>query len=98
MYDWDGERFSRRYYVIKFDSFEGPKPITSLPFYPLRYHDNAEVIKKDLKARGETFKELCMAKKGEQMFQYKGLAFTGQRIVLHDDYVGTRSCLLLSIH
>lgn len=81
MYDWDGERFKRRYLTLKIDSFNGPKQITALPFYPMRYHSNADEVRTELLERGKLFKRLCMAGRGEQMFTYKGPASMSQRIV-----------------
>lgn len=85
LYDWDGQHFARRYFWIAFDGFDGPKQITSLPFFPLRYHDNLREVRERLEKRGQAFRRLCTAKKGEQMFQYKGPAFMRRRLPMHMD-------------
>ena len=71
--------------MLTFDGFDGPKQITSLPFFPFRYHDSIQDVSERLEKRGRDFRKLCTAKKGEQMFQYKGPAFMRRRIPMHFD-------------
>ncbi|KAJ4289219.1 hypothetical protein N0V90_011561 [Kalmusia sp. IMI 367209] len=94
LYDWDGRHFARKYFWITFDGFDGPKQITSLPFFPLRYHDNIKEVSERLERRGHAFRDLCTAKKGEQMFQYKGPAFIRRRLPVHMD-VGIESQVMV---
>jgi hypothetical protein len=97
MYDWDGERFKRRYLTLKVDSFNGPKQITSLPFYPMKYHSNADEVRNELLSRGKLFKRLCLAGKGEQMFTYKGPASMNQRIVTVEETSVSGCIAIISI-
>ena len=78
-YDWDGNSFKRVALQLDIDNFEGSKPITSLPFYPLDYHQQPEVLKQRLVERGAKFKRFCTAKKGSQMFDYRGDVVLGQK-------------------
>ena len=71
-YDWDGKTFKRRALVLGIESFEGSKPITSLPFYPLEYHPEPKELRKHLVDRGAKYKRLCTAKQGSRMFDYEG--------------------------
>ncbi|KAG9230858.1 AAA family ATPase [Amylocarpus encephaloides] len=78
-YDWNGEFFIRTLVTLKIDRFDGAKPINSLSFFPLRYHENPEQIEDELEARGRKFRSLCIAKKGDQMFHYKGPAIFSKK-------------------
>lgn len=72
MYDWTGQAFLRTILKIKIDRFEGAKPINTLPYYPLRFHEKPGDIEDTLWKRGKNFRNLCIAQKGEQMFHYNG--------------------------
>ncbi|KAL8645451.1 MAG: hypothetical protein Q9210_006700 [Variospora velana] len=74
IYDWDGKMFKRKSLRLDIDSFEGSKPITQLPFYPLKDYPNSAELKKRLNKRGLDYKRICNAKEGSQMFGYKGNA------------------------
>ena len=78
-YEWDGKNFKRVALKLDLESFEGLKPVTSLPFYPLEYHPEPEALKKHLIRRGEKYKRFCMAKQGSQMFDYKGDVLVGKK-------------------
>ena len=78
-YDWDGRSFKRVALQLDIDNFEGSKPITSLPFYPLHYHQQPEILKQRLVERGAKFKRFCTAEKGSQMFDYRGDVVWGQK-------------------
>ena len=78
-YDWDGKNFKRMALTLEFESFEGLKPITSLPFYPLKYHPEPEALKKHLSRRGEKYKRFCKARQGSQMFDYRGDVLVGKK-------------------
>ena len=81
-YDWNGTFFRRVPVEFAFDEFKATKSITSLPCYPLKFHpDNShgvdgqssgEALKQDLIKRGERYRELCLKKKGRQIFDYEG--------------------------
>lgn len=72
MYEWTGKKFLRKALKLKMDRFDGSKPINSLPYYPLRYHETRTDIEDELLKRGVEYRKLCIAKQGEQMFHYKG--------------------------
>ena len=78
-YDWNGKTFKRMALRLHIESFEGTRPISSLPFYPLDYHQEPEVLKKRLSERGAKYKRFCTAKEGSRMFDYKGDAVFGKR-------------------
>ena len=51
--------------------FKGPRRISSLACYPLKYHENPERLRTELVARGKKFVEL----EGMQYQYQKGIAF-----------------------
>lgn len=76
-YDWNGDTFDRKLYEFEFEKFVGPKPINSLPCYPLDFYEHGDdsktkSLQSSLLARGNSFRELCTAGKGKQMFSYSG--------------------------
>lgn len=84
-YDWNGTVFRRVPVEFSFDEFKATKSMTALPCYPLRYHrdrsDDAnsvggKVSGKSLKQRlikgGERYRELCLKRRGRQIFDYEG--------------------------
>ena len=81
-YDWDGTFFRRVPVVFSFDEFKATKSITSLPCYPLKFHPDksdsvsgqvsGEALKQNLIKRGERYRELCLKRKGRQIFDYEG--------------------------
>ncbi|KAL4800787.1 hypothetical protein BDV19DRAFT_352151 [Aspergillus venezuelensis] len=71
-YDWDGSQFKRLPLVLTFDQFDVEKPVDSLPYYPLEFHEDPEALKTRLVARGMKYRQLCTAKPGSQMFDYQG--------------------------
>ncbi len=78
-YDWDGKSFKRLPLRLEFEHFDAPKPITTLPYYPLEFHEKPEEIKERLIARGEKYREYCTAKQGSRMFDYSGEAIFAKR-------------------
>lgn len=56
---------------IEVEEFKGPRKISNLACYPLKYHKNTESMKKQLIERGEKFVSL----KGMQYKFHKGMAF-----------------------
>lgn len=78
-YDWNGKSFKRMGLQLEFEKFEGTKPITELPFYPLDYHQQPEDLKKRLVERGAKYKKVCTLKQGSRMFDYKGDAVFGKK-------------------
>ena len=51
------QAFDTFMYLFRIDSFPGQRDISSLPFYPLKYLDNADHLCSKWKARGEAFRE-----------------------------------------
>ncbi|TGO21649.1 hypothetical protein BPAE_0207g00030 [Botrytis paeoniae] len=81
VYDYTGTIFQRRRVVLTFDSFDGPKPIASLPFHPLSAiePDRRKQIEEKLLKRGKLFKKYCTADKDHRMYEYKGEAMFDKR-------------------
>ena len=88
-YDWNGTHFSRTPVEFSFENFKGTKSIISLPCYPLKFHRDSkdeanssdgiglgEPMKQKLIRRGERYRELCLKKKGAQIFDYEGELLT----------------------
>jgi len=75
-YDFTGKHFQRRRVALSFDSFDGPKPIESLPFYPLSALESNRrtEIESRLLKRGELFRKFCTADRDHRMYEYKGEA------------------------
>lgn len=81
VYDWTGAEFKRTPFDVKIEGFEGRKPVTSLPYYPLESMETSELrsIKAKLTARGKKFRKYCEAKEGSRMFEYAGAAIHGMK-------------------
>ncbi|KAL9625328.1 MAG: hypothetical protein Q9160_000391 [Pyrenula sp. 1 TL-2023] len=73
-YDFTGKEFRRRVVTLRFEEFEGTKPISSLPYYPLEAHKDRKEIEAQLLARGKLFKTYCTADEDERMYNYNGEA------------------------
>ncbi|KAK3340861.1 hypothetical protein B0H65DRAFT_578914 [Neurospora tetraspora] len=73
VYDWTGTEFKRTPFMMRIESFEGRKPITSLPDSELR------TVKASLITKGKRFRKYCEAKEGLRMFDYKGDAIYGMK-------------------
>lgn len=71
-YDWNSGSFSRTQYKLKFEEFDGHKPLTSLPFYPFNLHGDYEAVRTKLIERGRRFREICEANKNSRLFVYRG--------------------------
>ena len=69
--DFDGKGFGLGTMEVEIESFKGPRRISSLPCYPLKYHKDAEEMKQKLIERGRKFTELS----GMQYKFHKGLGF-----------------------
>ena len=78
-YDFDGKKFKRLALRFDIESFEGTRPISSLPFYPLDYHQDLGILKKRLLERGAKYKRFCTAKQGSRMFEYRGPVVYGKK-------------------
>ncbi|GIZ46082.1 hypothetical protein CKM354_000922100 [Cercospora kikuchii] len=69
--EYDGKSFGFGDFEVDIESFKGPRKITSLAAYPLKYHRDPEGIRKQIIARGEKFVNM----EGMQYRSHKGLAF-----------------------
>ncbi|KAK4553771.1 hypothetical protein LTR86_009269 [Recurvomyces mirabilis] len=69
--EYDGKSFGLGDFEIDVDGFKGPRKISSLATYPLRYHKDPERIRKKILERGERF----VAMDGMQYKFHKGMAF-----------------------
>lgn len=78
-YDWDGKKFKRRCLDLKFEHFDGHKPITSLPYYPFELNKQHAAIRNNLIEQGRKYKEFCTAIQGSRLFEYVGEAIFVQK-------------------
>ncbi|KAF4988519.1 hypothetical protein FDECE_15006 [Fusarium decemcellulare] len=70
-FEFDGKRFGFGNMAVEIDEFQGARKITSLPCYPLNYHQNEEKVRTDLIERGKKFVTLS----GVHYKSYQGIAF-----------------------
>ncbi|KAK4504974.1 hypothetical protein PRZ48_002937 [Zasmidium cellare] len=69
--EYDGKGFGLGDFEVDIESFKGPRKITSLSAYPLKYHKDPEGVKKQIIQRGQQFVEM----EGMEYKFHKGLAF-----------------------
>ena len=69
--EYDGKNFGMGSMEIEVEEFKGPRKISNLACYPLKYHKDANTMKKQLIERGKKFVSL----KGMQYKFHKGMAF-----------------------
>lgn len=69
--EYDGKTFGMGSMEIEVEEFKGPRKISNLACYPLKYHKNADTMTKQLIERGKKFVSL----KGMQYKFHKGMAF-----------------------
>lgn len=69
--EYDGKGFGYGDFEVDIESFKGPRKITSLAAYPLKYHRDPAGARKQIIARGQRF----VAMEGMQYKSHKGLAF-----------------------
>jgi len=69
--EYDGKHFGLGDFEVHVESFKGPRKITGLACYPLKYHKDPEGVKKQLMERGRRF----VAMQGMNYRFHKGLAF-----------------------
>ncbi|KAG2414654.1 hypothetical protein HFD88_003845 [Aspergillus terreus] len=69
--EYDGKTFGMGNMAAEVESFKGARKITSLSCYPLKYHREAEEVKKKLVERGKKFVSL----RGMNYRFHKGMAF-----------------------
>ncbi|KAM0425124.1 hypothetical protein ACHAPT_009684 [Fusarium lateritium] len=69
--EFDGKRFGYGTMAVEVDEFQGARKITSLPCYPLQYHQNESKLRTDLIERGKKFVNFS----GVHYKSYQGIAF-----------------------
>ena len=69
--EYDGKSYGFGDFEVDVDKFQGPRKITSLATYPLKYHPNQDKVKKQIIERGERFLKL----EGMHYKFHKGMAF-----------------------
>lgn len=69
--EYDGKSFGMGDFEVDIDGFKGPRKITSLATYPLKYHKDPDAVKKKIIERGQHF----IGMEGMQYKFHKGLAF-----------------------
>jgi hypothetical protein len=69
--EYDGKSFGMGTMSIDVESFKGPRKISNLACYPLKYHKDVDGMKKQLVERGKKFVSL----KGMNYRFHKGMAF-----------------------
>ncbi len=69
--EYDGKTFGMGTMEVEVEQFKGPRKITSLACYPLKYHKDSDNLKLQLVERGKKF----VALKGMNYRFHKGMAF-----------------------
>lgn len=69
--EYDGKGHGFGDFEVDIDGFKGPRKITSLATYPLKYHKDQEKVKQQIIERGKRF----VAMEGMNYQFHKGLAF-----------------------
>lgn len=69
--EYDGKNFGLGNFEANVEGFKGPRKITSLSCYPLKYHKDPESVKNQIIERGKQF----VAMDGMNYRFHKGLAF-----------------------
>ncbi|TRX89587.1 hypothetical protein FHL15_009496 [Xylaria flabelliformis] len=72
--DFDGQRFAPVRGDASIEFFEGEKEITKLPIYPVRFHKDHEYFLRELRERGQRFREIVSS--GNPTFSYQGWTLT----------------------
>ncbi|EEH42389.2 uncharacterized protein PADG_07209 [Paracoccidioides brasiliensis Pb18] len=73
--EYDGKSFGMGTMAVEVESFKGPRKISSLMCYPLKYHRDPEGLKETLIERGKKF----IALQGMNYRFHKGMAFYKKR-------------------
>ncbi|EME48021.1 hypothetical protein DOTSEDRAFT_69824 [Dothistroma septosporum NZE10] len=69
--EYDGKGFGFGEFEVDIEAFKGPRKISSLASFPLKYHKDPEAVKKQIVERGQRFVEM----EGMEYKFHKGLAF-----------------------
>ena len=75
--EYDGKSFGMGTMEVEIDSFKNARAIKSLPCYPMKYHEDAENLRRQLIERGRKFVSL----KGMQYKFHKGNACISARVL-----------------
>ncbi|KAK5121601.1 hypothetical protein LTR85_004773 [Meristemomyces frigidus] len=84
--EYDGKGFGYGDFEVDVEGFKGPRKITSLTTYPLKYHKDAEGMRKKIVERGEAF----VAMDGMQYKFHKGLAFMKKKKLVAKIHINGR--------
>ncbi len=69
--EYDGKTFGMGTMEVEVEQFKGPRKISSLACYPLKYHKDSDVLRQQLIERGKKF----VALKGMNYRFHKGMGF-----------------------
>jgi hypothetical protein len=69
--EYDGKTFGMGTMAVEVEQFKGPRKISSLACYPLKYHKESDKLKQELIERGKKF----VALKGMNYRFHKGMGF-----------------------
>ncbi|KAK3329966.1 hypothetical protein B0H66DRAFT_508811 [Apodospora peruviana] len=78
-YDWKDGSFCRTDFTLRFEDFDGHLPLISLPYFPFELHPDYEVVRTELVERGKLFRQVCKAKDGSRLFEYRGKAISEKK-------------------
>ena len=73
-YDWNGQCFQWQSLTLEFEEFDGKKPISALPYYPLDVAEITGDLRQELMHRGKKLMKYCTAGQEERLCFYKGKA------------------------
>ncbi|KAK3169312.1 hypothetical protein OEA41_008695 [Lepraria neglecta] len=74
--EFDGKIFGKGKVQVTVEAFKGPRPISSLNCFPLRFHPDPAKLEKKLIERGKKFTDLA----GEKNRVHEGIAFYKKRL------------------
>ncbi|KAK4544629.1 hypothetical protein LTR36_004201 [Oleoguttula mirabilis] len=84
--EYDGKGFGHGDFEVDVEGFKGPRKINSLATYPLKYHKDAEGMKKKIIERGEQF----VSMDGMQYKYHKGMAFMKKKKLVAKIHINGR--------
>lgn len=74
-FEWNGKKFGQGSLTEQIYAWQGTRKITSLPCYPLKYHNNEAKLREELIERGKKFVSLS----GVHYKSYSGMAYQKTR-------------------
>ncbi|KAI0399292.1 hypothetical protein F4802DRAFT_590377 [Xylaria palmicola] len=96
-YDWNDGSFGKTSYILKFEPFDGHRPLTALTYYPFEMHKDYDMVRFKLIERGKLFQRYCTTRDESRMFEYSGnvisekKGFSGLKIDETDNHHDYRS-------